>query len=65
MSEETAVSVAEDEGLAAVREGGEEMGAGALEEWAEGEVFEPAIGAGNGIEVGGFRWRLGHGCLVR
>ena len=50
--EEAAVAVAEDEGSAAGWEVVEEVGAGALEEGAEGEVFGEAVDAGYGIEVG-------------
>ena len=52
LGEEAAVAVAEDEGLVAGWELREEVGAGALEEGAEGEVFGVAVDAGDGIEVG-------------
>jgi hypothetical protein len=51
--EEAAVAVAEDEGGFLMGEGGEVVEAGSLESGAEGEVFEPAIRAGYGVEVGG------------
>jgi hypothetical protein len=57
--EEATVAVAEDQGAAAVEETGEEVVAGAFEGSGEGEVFEPAVGAGDAIEVGG--WGGGHG----
>ena len=54
-SEETTVAVAEDEGGVAIGERGEEVIAAAGERGAEGEVFEPAVGAGDGVKVwGGF-----------
>jgi hypothetical protein len=56
--EEAAVAVAEDEGVVAWGESGEEVGAGALEEGAEGQVFGVAVDAGYGVEVGG--WGLRH-----
>jgi hypothetical protein len=53
---EAAIAVAEDEGIAERRvelaEVGQEVGSGLLQEGAEGEVFHPAIGPGEGIEVG-------------
>jgi hypothetical protein len=55
--QETAVAVAEEEGLVAGREIGEEVGAGALEEWAQGEVFGECVDAGYGVEVGR-RWLI-------
>ena len=51
--EEAAIAVAEDECVAAVRELREEVEAAALEGSAEGEVFEPAVGASDAVEVGG------------
>jgi len=51
LGEESAVAVAEDEGVVAWRELREEVGAGALEEGAEGEVFSPAVEAGDVVEV--------------
>jgi hypothetical protein len=50
--EEATVSVAEDEGPLLVEEVGEIVEAAALESLTEGEVFEPAIGPGDGVEVG-------------
>lgn len=50
--EEAAVAVAEYEGLASVEEMGEEVLAAVLEGTAEGEVLEPAIGAGDAVEIG-------------
>ena len=52
---ETSVPVAEDEGIASSckRALAQEVEAGALEQAAEGEVFEPAIERGNVVEVGG------------
>src|SRR6185312_7283962 len=49
---EAAVPIPEDEGLFAVEEEREEVGAAALEGAAESEVFEPAIGFGDEVEVG-------------
>ena len=51
--EEAAIAIAENEGLVAEGEIVEEVGAGALEERAEGEVFGEAVDAGYGVEVGG------------
>ncbi len=45
MREESAVSVTEDQGAAGLEELREEVEAAAMEEGAEGEVFEPAIRA--------------------
>jgi hypothetical protein len=55
LCEEAAVSVTKDEGAAAglmVEELREVVAAGVFEGSAEGEIFEPAIGAGDRIEVG-------------
>ncbi len=61
LGEETAVTVAEDEGLLLVLQSGEVVGSAALEGWAEGQVFEPAVRACNQVEVGldggGVHWR--------
>ena len=56
--EEAAVAVAEDEGAARVASCGRKWVAAALEGGAEGEVFEPAIRAGDEVEVcrGGGWW---------
>ena len=51
LREEAAVAVAEDEGSLLVLQGVEVVGSAALQGWAEGEVFEPAVGAGYGVEV--------------
>jgi hypothetical protein len=53
LREEAAVSIAKDESLFLLEEVREIVEAAAFEEAAEGEVFEPAIGAGDEIEVGG------------
>ncbi len=53
LGEEAAVAVAEEEGVVAGWELREEVGAGALQERAEGEVFGEAVDAGYGVEVGG------------
>jgi hypothetical protein len=54
---ETAVTVAEDEGVGARCELREEVKAAALEGAAEGEVLEPAVGASDAVEVGwGCQW---------
>ena len=50
--EESAVAVAEDEGVASLCKGGEMGGPGAREGAAEGEAFEEVIGAGDAVEVG-------------
>ena len=52
LGEETTVSVAEDERVLPIEQRGDEVRSAALEGGAEGEVFEPAIGAGDEIEVG-------------
>jgi len=52
LSEKAAVSVAEDEGSPLLEESGEIVEAAAFEGSAEGEVFEPAIGASNEVKVG-------------
>ena len=52
-SQKAAVSIAEDEGAFLLEELGEEVDAALFEGAAEGEVFEPAVGAGYEIEVGG------------
>ena len=49
--EEAAIAIAENEGLVAEGEIVEEVGAGALEEGAEGEVFGEAVDAGDAVEV--------------
>jgi hypothetical protein len=51
-SEEATVAIAEDEGVGARGELRKEVGAGALEERAEGEVFGPAVETRDAIEVG-------------
>jgi hypothetical protein len=51
LSEEAAVAVAQREGATAVGELGEEMGAGALEEGSEAEVFGPAVEVGYAVKV--------------
>ena len=51
--EEAAVAVTENQGGAAVGELGEEVIPTASERGAEGEVFEPAVGAGDEVKVGG------------
>jgi hypothetical protein len=38
--------------VAAVEELGEKLGAAGFERFAEGEVFEPAVGTGDEIKVG-------------
>jgi hypothetical protein len=50
--EEAAVSVAENQCVATVKQLREVVGAAAFEGCAEGKVFEPAIGAGYAVEVG-------------
>lgn len=55
LSEEAAVAVAEDEGVARMAEFAEQCGAGALEQRAEGEVFGGAVDGGYAVEVG-LRW---------
>ena len=65
LGEETAVAIAQDEGVGDGGELGEEVLAGAGEERAEKEVFGPAVEAGDGVEVGrgGARTRFrGHRC---
>jgi hypothetical protein len=52
LGEKSAVSVAQDKCVAAVEKLREIVIAAAFERFAEGEVFEPAIGTGYGIEVG-------------
>jgi hypothetical protein len=52
LSEETTVSVAEDEGSPLLEESGKIVEAAAFEGSAESEVFEPAIGAGYEVKVG-------------
>jgi hypothetical protein len=52
--EEAAVSVAEDEGLLLLEETREEVQTATLKGATQGEVLEPAVGAGYEIEVG--RW---------
>ena len=52
-SGKAAVAVAEEERVAAVGEGGQVVGAGALEDGSECEVFEPAVGASQPVEVWG------------
>jgi hypothetical protein len=49
---EAAVSVAEDECVTALEELWKEVEAAVVERLAEGEVFEPTIGAGYLVEVG-------------
>jgi len=61
LGEEAAVPITEQEGSAGLEEAREEVEATALEEGAEGEVFEPAVGAGDAVEVG---WG-GHGLGAR
>jgi len=50
---ETAVSVAKHKRPAACGELRQKVRAGALQEWAESKVFKPAVGLGEGVEVGG------------
>ncbi len=50
-SKEAAVAVSKNEGVSAIEEAGKEVGAGVLESGAEGEVFKPAIGASDAVEV--------------
>ena len=52
LGEETAVSVADYQGLFLIEKAEEEVEAAAFEGSAEGEVFEPAIGACDVVEVG-------------
>jgi hypothetical protein len=52
LGEEAAVTIAQDQGSSTIVEAWEEVGAGALEEGTERKVFEPAVGAGDGVEVG-------------
>ena len=52
LGEEAAISVAEDECVTAIEELWEEVEAAVFECFAEGEVFEPTIGAGYLVEVG-------------
>jgi hypothetical protein len=52
LGEKAAVAVAEDEGSLALEEAGEVVEAALLEGAAEGDVFEPAIRASDGVEVG-------------
>ena len=47
------VAIPEEESVATVFQVREEVSAGLLEEGAKGDVFEPAIGAGNPVEIGG------------
>lgn len=51
VGEEAAVAVAKDEDAAGVQEPGEEVEAATFERSAEGEVFEPVIGASDVVEV--------------
>jgi hypothetical protein len=50
LGEEAAVSVAEDEGVFVMEESWDEVSSAALQGGAQGEVFEPAIGAGYQVE---------------
>ena len=50
---EAAVTIAEEQGLAARGERGEVMEAGAFEPATEGEVLEPAVEGRDAVEVGG------------
>ena len=52
LGEKAPVPITEQEGSASLEEAREEVEATALEEGAEGEVFEPAVGAGDAVEVG-------------
>jgi len=60
-SEEAAVSVAEDECTLLLEESGEVVEAAVFEGSSQGEVFEPAIWAGDWVEADlrGFDWRHG------
>jgi len=60
--QEAAVAVAEDEGASAAGELGEKVEAAAFEGEAQGEVFEPAVRAGDSVEVGVRRCQL---CVLR
>jgi len=51
--EEAAVAVAKDEGAGAAGEAGKEVKTAVFESAAEGEVFEPAVGAGDTVEAKG------------
>ena len=53
VDEKAAISVAENEGAAGGGELGKAEEAAMFEHGAEGEVFEPAIGASDAVEVGG------------
>jgi hypothetical protein len=65
LREESAVSVAEDEGSFFLEEVGEVVEAAAFEGGAEGEVFEPAIRASYGVEVHFGGSGLRHGLVTR
>ncbi len=52
LSEESTVSVAEDQGAATIEQLREIVSAAVFECFAEGEVFEPAIRFGDEVEVG-------------
>lgn len=57
-SEETAISIAEDERPLLMEQAREKVQAAAFESTAEGEVFEPTIRTGDEIEVGvTLHWR--------
>jgi len=56
LGEEATVAIAKDEGSAGVEDTGKEVEAAALEEGAEGEVLEPAVGVGDPVEVRWHSW---------
>ena len=56
-SKKTAVAIAQHESVGGWGEQGEEVLAGAGEQWAEEEVLSPAVEAGYAVEVGSHRER--------
>jgi hypothetical protein len=48
---EAAIAIAEDEGVVGIVEVVEETGAGALQEWAQRDVLDPAVDGGDAIKV--------------
>ena len=57
---EATISVAYDEGVFPVEEGGEVVGSAVLEGWAQGEIFEVSIGSCDCVEVGLSEGGFGH-----
>jgi hypothetical protein len=59
--EEATIAVTEDQGMFAIEQKRNEVGATALQYGTEGEVLEPAVGPGDWVEVG---IRVGSRCQV-